>query len=95
MFPGLTTKLSESTVASANDITVDSDIVKLTGNTDIETILPKFGGFSGFLVLVSKDGAMNLLNSGNIAIAVTLAQNKACLLVFSKEDDKWYPGAIS
>lgn len=95
MFPGLTTKLSEGTVASATSIIVESDIVRITGNTDIETILPKTGGFSSMIVLVPVDDDVNLLATGNIAVAVTCAQDRATLLVFSKEDAQWYPGAIS
>jgi len=96
MFPGLTTKLSEETLASAASISPKADLVKLTGSTDVATIIPQYGGgFSGAVVLVPVDGTLGLLTTGNIAVAVTMAQNRATLLVYSKTDDKFYPGAIS
>lgn len=96
MLPGTTTKLSEITVASTTVIDVKADIVKITGSTAIATINPNFGGgFSGICVLVPVDGTLGLLTTGNIAIAVTMPLNRATLLVFSKEEQTWYPGAIS
>jgi hypothetical protein len=96
MFPGLTTKLSEETLASAASINPKADLVKVTGSTAIATIIPNFGGgFSGAVVLVPKDGSVATLTTGNIAAAVTMLQNRATLLVYSKVDDKFYPGAIS
>jgi len=96
MIPGTTTKLSEITVASTTVIDVKADIVKITGSTAIATINPNFGGgFSGICILVPVDGTLGLLTTGNIAIAVTMPLNRATLLVFSKEEQTWYPGAIS
>ena len=97
MFPGLTTKISESTVASTTSIDVKTDLVKLTGSTAIATINPKHfgGGFSGMLILVPTDGTLGLLTTGNISVAVTMAQNRSTLLTYSKKDNTWYPGAIS
>ena len=96
MLPGSTTKLSEITVASTTVIDVKADLVKITGSTAIATINPNFGGgFSGICVLVPVDGTLGLLTTGNIAVAVTMPQNRPTLLVFSKEEQTWYPGAIS
>jgi hypothetical protein len=95
MIPGITTKISEKTAASAATITADTDLINLTGSTAIATIVPKAGGFSQMCVLVPKDGTLGLLTTGNISIAVTMAQNRATLLVYSKENDAWAPGAIS
>lgn len=96
MFPGTTTKLSEGTVASTTSITATSDIVYVTGTTDIATIIPHFGGgFSGLCIVVPTSGAVNLLTTGNIAIAVTAALSRATVLVYSKANSVWYPGAIS
>lgn len=96
MIPGLTTKLSEETLASAASISPTKDLVKITGTTQIATINPAFGGgFSGILVLVPVDGNVDLLTTGNIAVAVTAVENRATVLVYSKADDMWYPGAIS
>lgn len=95
MFPGLTTRLSEQTVASTTSITVSSDLVRITGSTAIATIIPKYDGFSGICILVPTDGTLGLLTTGNIAIAVTMAQNRTTVLVYSKAAGVWYPGAIS
>ena len=96
MFPGLTTKLSEDTVASAASVTVRADLIRVTGSTAIANILPQFGGgFSGICFLVPVDGALGLLATGNIAVALTMAQNQVTVLVYSKRFGKWFPGAIS
>lgn len=95
MFQGTTSKLSESTVASAATISPKTDLVRVTGSTQIATIDPPYGGFSGIMWLVAVDGAVDLLSSGNIAAAVTMAQNRAVVLTYSKSANKWYPGAIS
>lgn len=96
MFPGRTTKLSEGTLASAATIYPKSDLVILSGTTQVDTIIPSFGGgFSGICIVVAKDGAITLSTSGNIAKTVALTQNQSCVLVYSKSTGKWYPGAIS
>ena len=96
MIPGITSKLSETVVASTTSITQKSDLINLTGSTAIATINPNFGGgFSGICVLVPKDGTLGLVTTGNIAIAVTMPQNRATVLVYSKKYGVWYPGAIS
>ena len=96
MFPGLTTKVSEETVASASSIDVKADLVLLTGSTAIATIKPNFGGgFSGICILVPLDGTLGLLTTGNIAIAVTMAQKRSTLMTYCKSTGVWYPGAIS
>lgn len=95
MLPGTTTRLSESTVASAATIVPLSDLVNLTGSTAIATIIPPFAGFSGIMILVPKDGTLGLLTTGNISIAVTMAQNRATVLVYSAANNVWAPGAIS
>ena len=97
MIPGSTTKLTESVVASATSINVKTDLVRLTGTTSIATIIPNFGGgnFSGILVLVPTAGAVALTTAGNITVAVTMADLRATVLVYSRTADAWYPGAIS
>lgn len=92
MIPGITTKLSESTVASAATITVKSDFVKLTGNTTIATIIGQFGGgFSGIVFIWPSDNPVLTTTTGNIQTAVTMPQNKVSYLIFSKALNKWVP----
>lgn len=96
MIPGRTSKLTEEVVASAATIVARTDIVRLTGTVDIATILPNFGGgFSGILVLIPTAGAVTLLDSGNIAVTVVMADLRTTVLVYSKSSGKWHPGAIS
>lgn len=91
MIPGLTSKMSEATIASAATITAKTDIVKVTGSTTINTINPSFGGgqFSGLLVLIPTDGAVTLGTSGNILVGIAAAQNRAVFLVYVKSLAKW------
>lgn len=97
MIPGTTTKLSESTVASAVSIDVKSDIVRVTGSTAIATLVPHFGGgFSGICFLIPVDDDVATLTTGNIVgSAITMLQNKITVLVFSKLDQAWYSHALS
>lgn len=90
MIPGSTSKLSESTVASANTISAKTDVVKLLGTTAINTINPNFGGgFGGLLFLVPVGGAVTLGTSGNILTGYTIAQNTCVVLIYLKSLGKW------
>ncbi len=90
MFPGTTSKCSESVVASAATIDAKTDIVRATGTTQINTINPYFmGGFSGFLVLIPVDGSIVLGTSGNILVGITAVINRAVFLVYSRALGKW------
>jgi hypothetical protein len=90
MIPGTTSKLSETTVASASTIAAKSDIVKVTGAVQINTISPNFGGgFGGFLVLIPVDGAVTLGTSGNILVGIAAAQNRAVFMVYVRSLGKW------
>ena len=96
MLPGITSKLSEAVVASTTTITQESDIIHLTGSTAIATIRPNFGGgFSGICIIRPVDGSVASVTTGNIAVAVTMAVDRATVLIYSKKYSKWYPGAIS
>lgn len=95
MIPGLTTRISETVVASTTSITQKSDLIRLTGNTAVATIVPSFEGFNGICILTPIDNTVALVTTGNIAVAVTLPQDRATLMVWSRADQKWYPGAIS
>lgn len=100
MFPGTTTKISESAGALSTVTTIKTDLFHVTDTTDtttLATIKDQFGGgFSGVMMLVNRSGA-NITNvtTGNIAKAVIIPTNQNCLMVYSKLTGKWYPGAIS
>jgi hypothetical protein len=96
MFPGITSKLSESVVASASTITAKTDFIRLTGVTTIDKIVPQFGGFSGLLFITPTDGDINFSTGGggNISIGFSLTQNQLALLVYSKSRGLWYPNFL-
>lgn len=90
MIPGTQSKLSESVVASADIISVKTDIVRVTGSTAINTINSPLMGASLFLVLIPTDGAVTLGTTGNILVGIAMAQNRAVFLVYSRTVGKWY-----
>ncbi len=90
MIPGTTSKLSESTVASAATIEAKSDVLLVTGTTQVDTIIPRTGGFGQFLILIPTAGSVVLSTSGNILIGITAVINRAVHLNFVKSTGKWY-----
>lgn len=97
MFPGSSTKLSESTLASATSISPKTDLVNLTGSTQVDTIVPPLSGGrnAAILFVVPKDGNLVFGTGGNILVGATVAQNRVCMLVWSQLNTKWSIGPIS
>lgn len=99
MIPGMVSKLSEANIALAATIQPVTDVVHVTDTTTttvVSTIQVTTGGFSQFLVLINRSGAnMTTVTTGNIATAVTIGQNVATMLIYSKSQGKWYPGALA
>lgn len=90
MIPGSVSKLTEATMPSSATIYVKTDVVKVTGSTQINTIIPGLGSAqSQFLVLVPVDGAVTLGTAGNIAVGIAMAQNRAVFMVFVRSLGKW------
>ena len=90
MIPGRTTKLSESTVASADAIDAKSDIVLVTGGVAVNTIRPNFGGgFSGGIVLIPVSGALTLGTTGNILVGLAAVQNRSVHMTYVRSLGKW------
>jgi hypothetical protein len=97
MIPGLTTRLSEETLVTATTISPLSDLVIVTGTTNVATIVPPptFGGRSaGLMIFVAVDGFATV-TTGNVATAVTIPVGKTCVFVWSNIKSTWYPGTIS
>ena len=90
MIPGQQSKLSEAIVASAATIVVKTDIVSVTGSTQIDTILAPLMGSNVFLVLVPVDGSVVLSTAGNILVGITAVINRAVFMVWNKRVGKWY-----
>lgn len=91
MFPGLTTKLSRSTIASTTTISPKTDIVYVTGTVAIATINPSFGGGQSGLCILVPQGAFTTVTTGNIAIASTATAGKAMIMTYDVTLGKWYP----
>ncbi len=90
MIPGLQSKVSVSSVASATTITVKTDVVKVTGSTQVETILSPLMGSDMMVVLIPVDGSVVLGTSGNILVGITAVINRAVWLVWDRTVGKWY-----
>jgi hypothetical protein len=90
MIPGSVSKLSEMTVASAATITAKADLVNVTGTTQVNTIVPGLGTAVSQMCIINPLGATLVLGtSGNIAVGVTLVQNRPSVLIWSKAAQKW------
>lgn len=90
MIPGQQSKVSDSVVASAATITVKSDVVRITGSTQIDTILSPLQGSGIVVILIPTDGSVVLSTAGNILVGITMAQNRATWMVWNKVTGKWY-----
>ena len=97
MIPGSVSKLSESVLASASSIAPKTDIVNLTGSTQVNTIVPPLSGGHNATILwiIPKDGNIVFGTSGNILVGATVAQNRPCTFIYSEIYDKWSIGPIS
>jgi hypothetical protein len=100
MFPGLTTKLSEETIALGTTIYPKADLLHVTDTTSttvLSTISPSFGGgFSGIHIIVNRSGAsFTTVTGGNIETAVTVGENVAVVAVYSKLTNTFYMGALA
>jgi hypothetical protein len=77
MIPGTTSKMSESTLASAASISPKTDIVLVT---ELHRLIPSFqhlAVFSGMVVLIPTNAAgVTFGTSGNILCSIAAAQNR-------------------
>jgi hypothetical protein len=93
MIPGPVGRLTEATLASAATINyVKTDVIRITGTTQIDTIIPPFGGqtWSIRVTLIPVDGAIVLSAAGNVLVGITMAINRSVDLIWSKTSQKWY-----
>lgn len=98
MFPGITTRLSAKTKASATSIDGDADIIALTGTTAIATIIPKVPNKANqgqVIGLIPTGGAVATTTAGNIAVVQSMANNQLTLLYYHPTLNKWYPHALA
>jgi len=93
MIPGRgPARLSTETQASTATLAQPkSDVVVITGTTQIDTIPPPFGGqFNVMITLIPTDGSVVLSTAGNILIGITMAQNRSVRLNYRPATSKWY-----
>lgn len=101
MFPGLTTKCSQSVIAASTQIDANADILSVndtTTTTAIATINPHFQGASqaGVMFIVNRSGAsISFTTAGNIVATRTIPDKFAIAMIWDKAAGAWYPGAIS
>ena len=92
MIPGRgSCRLSEEIQASAATLALPkSDLIILTGTTQVDTIPVPFGGqFSCRITLWPKDGSVVLSTAGNILVGITAVINRSVDLIWSKSQQKW------
>lgn len=97
MIPGYgPSRLREEVVASAATIIVKGDLIRLTGNTQVDNILtPVNMGRDGVLVFIyASDGAVTVSAAGNVAVSQSLAQNRLYTYAFSNVAGKWIPHGV-
>jgi hypothetical protein len=92
MIPGRIARLSEETQASATSIgPVKSDVVLVTGSTQIDTIIPFAGGrvWGQEIKLIPTDGSVVLGTGGNILVGITAVINRAVYMNWVVSLQKW------
>lgn len=97
MIPGYgSSRLKEESVASAATIRVTSDLVRITGVTQVDNILhPLQAGANSLLLFVYTNGAgVTLSAAGNIAVSQALATNRLYAYVWSDLAQKWIPHGV-
>lgn len=97
MIPGYgPSKLREQTVASAATIQVNGDLVRITGTTQIDTILcQQILDIGGVLIFVyTPDAGVTVSSAGNVAVSQALVTNRLYAYAWSATGAKWIPGAV-
>jgi len=98
MYPGFTTRLSQTTLASTTEIQAKADLIKLTGTTAVATIVPKLPSptvQAQLLFVIPLDGSVATTTAGNIAVVQTMIQNKVSVLIWDPVTALWYPHALA
>jgi hypothetical protein len=81
-------------IASATTITPINPITHVTGTTPINTITIISGCSTvplGCQITLIPDGLWSTTTSGNIALATTAVANKALIMTYDSNTNKWYP----
>lgn len=93
-------QLGATTLASAATITPLTRFTRLTGTTEVTTIVPPNPGGYCELVFIWTTGTANGFNTGvatrgGIAIAYTTVTNRPVTMYYDPRTGLWYPMAVS
>lgn len=97
MIPGYgASKGREDTVASAATIIVKSDLVRITGTTQIDTMLSPINmGRDCYLIFVfTPDAGVTISAAGNVAVSQALVTNRLYAYMWSSISAKWIPHGV-
>lgn len=97
MIPGYgSSRLKEDVVASAATISIKADLIRLTGTTQVDTMLSPINmGRDGFLVFIyTPDAGVTISAAGNVAVSQALVTNRLYAYVFSVLAGKWIPHGV-
>lgn len=97
MIPGYgSSRAREETVASAATIVVKSDLVRITGTTQIDTILSpvNVGRDCALIFLFTPDAGVTVSAAGNVAVSQTLVTNRLYAYMWSSIAAKWIPHGV-
>lgn len=98
MIPGYgASKIRVETVATTTAITVQGDLIRLTGSTQVDTITcPNMLGRDGVLIMVTPvDGNVVVGTTGNVLVGQTLVENRLYLMAYAAQAAKWYIHAVA
>lgn len=98
MIPGYgPSRLREEVVASAATITLKGDLIRLTGTTQVDTMLtPLDMGRDGVLVFIYTPGAgVTISAAGNVAVSQALVTNRLYAYAWSSIAAKWIPHGVA
>lgn len=97
MIPGYgSNRGKEDVVASAATIVVKGDLIRITGTTQVDTILsPLITDRDALLIFVyTPDAGVTLSAAGNIAVSQALVTNCLYAYMYSAIAAKWLPHAV-
>ena len=98
MIPGYgSSRLKEEVVASAATIQLKADLIRLTGVTNVDTVLhPLQAGANGLLIFVyTPDAGVTITAAGNVAVAQALVTNRLYAYCWSPTAQKWIPHGVA
>lgn len=89
--PGFVSRYGELRVVAAATIgPLRREIIVVSGTTSIATIIPNFGGQFGQEVrMITPDGALTMVTTGNILVGTTTTTNLMTILTYVPSLSKW------